>query len=428
MAKADVLAILNALSPRLGEGGSHVNKLDAIVKAMLDHIYTDIASGGGEVTAENVTLADVAEYFATDNVEAAIAATWAAQLAKYSLPELGIPASDFIQAVQDSLALADSAYQLPGTGVPGTDLAAAVVASLALADSAMQPGEPVNIVAGTPVNAVAGTAVLTIDGVAIHGETATIGDNVYEFAADAGQTVTEGNIAVDITAVATASQGTLTIDTQPTAGDTMTIGTKVYTFVPAGTANADGEVSIGADLAAALIIIVEAIDGTDGHNVEHTLVSPAAAFVAGDLVITAKVAGVTGDAIVTTETFTAVTNIFDAGTLGTTTPGVDCTFGNAALALEIEIDATVDTPVTAGVVGGVVTITAVTKGVAANAITVSDTMAHGVWGAGTLAGGVNGTVGEQLATLADATYLYMCIAANTIADTNWRRIALGSAY
>ena len=263
MAKADVLAILNALSPRLGEGGSHVNKLDAIVKAMLDHIYTDIASGGGEVTAENVTLADVAEYFATDNVEAAIAATWAAQLAKYSLPELGIPASDFIQAVQDSLALADSAYQLPGTGVPGTDLAAAVVASLALADSAMQPGEPVNIVAGTPVNAVAGTAVLTIDGVAIHGETATIGDNVYEFAADAGQTVTEGNIAVDITAVATASQGTLTIDTQPTAGDTMTIGTKVYTFVPAGTANADGEVSIGADLAAALIIIVEAIDGLE---------------------------------------------------------------------------------------------------------------------------------------------------------------------
>ena len=62
---------------------------------------------------------------------------------------------------------------------------------------------------GTPVNAAAGTDVLTIDGAVIDGETVTIGADVYEFAADAKQTVTAGRIAVDITAKTTAAQGKL---------------------------------------------------------------------------------------------------------------------------------------------------------------------------------------------------------------------------
>lgn len=45
-----------------------------------------------------------------------------------------------------------------------------------------------------------------------------------------------------------------------------------------------------------------------------------------------------------------------------------------------------------------------------------------------LASGVNGTVGGAKKVLADSTYLYIAIAANTIADANWRRIAVGSAY
>lgn len=88
---------------------------------------------------------------------------------------------------------------------------------------------------GTPVNAVAATGTLTLSDVALDAETVTIGDDTYEFAADADQSITSGNIAVDITSYATASEGTLTVDTQPTAGDTMTIGTKEYTFVTAGT-------------------------------------------------------------------------------------------------------------------------------------------------------------------------------------------------
>lgn len=160
---------------------------------------------------------------------------------------------------------------------------------------------------------------------------------------------------------AVASQGTLTVDTQPTVGDTMTIGTKVYTFTTDGTAAADGEIDVGADLADAKTLIPAAINGTDGNN-DANAVASAAAFVGDDCVITALVKGVDGDLIATTETFTAVTNVFDAATLGTTTAGVD------------------------------------------------------------------GTVADGGDCYIDDTYLYYALADNSISDTNWRRIALGSAY
>lgn len=127
---------------------------------------------------------------------------------------------------------------------------------------------------------------------------------------------------------AVASQGTLTMDTQPTAGDTMTIGSKVYTFTADETADEDGEIDVGADLADCKTLVVAAINGTDGINTAHTQVT-AAAFVGNDMVITASTKGVAGDLIATTETFTAGTNVFDDVTLGTTTAGVDGTVGTA---------------------------------------------------------------------------------------------------
>lgn len=156
-----------------------------------------------------------------------------------------------------------------------------------------------------------------------HEDTITIGADVYEV----NLAVAYGgapNIELDLEASATKAQGTLTMDTQPTSGDTMTIDTKVYTFVPDGTANADGEVDIGADLAEAKLNVVGAVNGAapQAHNDAHTTVS-AAAFSGNDSVMTALAGGVAGNAIATTETFTAGTNVFDAGTLGTTTAGVD---------------------------------------------------------------------------------------------------------
>jgi len=287
---------------------------------------------------------------------------------------------------------------------------------------------------GTPVNAVAATDIFLISGVVIDGETLTInnpaipGTDVYEFLTDTAQTkTTTTNIAVNIAASATKASGTLTVDTQPTAGDTMWIGDKIYTFVPEGTANAEGEVSIGLDLAAAKLNIVAAINGTDGYNNPATAVT-AAAFAVNACVITALVGGTAANSIPTTETFTAVTNIFAAATLGS---GTNCSAANAATALIAAATASDTQGVGAAVGGGTnVALTADTAGVIGNAITVADTMANGAMTAAatTLKAGVDGTVATGTKFLLDATYLYTALGGNTISQANWRRIALGAAF
>lgn len=280
--------------------------------------------------------------------------------------------------------------------------------------------------AGTPVNAVAAQGTLTLSGVVIDGETVTIDTDTYEFAADAAQTVTAGNTAVDITSFTTASQGTLTMDTNPTANDTMTIGTTVYTFKAA--AAVAGDIEIGVDVAATQVNTVAAVNGTDSLNTAHESVSMAA-FAANDSVLTALVGGTAGDAIATTETFTAGTNVFDAATLGTTTAGADCTAANADGAL---ISADVGTTYSmAQGAGTTVTVTAATKGTAGNSIATTETMANGAFGQATLGdttAGVNGTQGTACQMYYDSSYLYFAVADNTISDNNWRRISLGSAY
>jgi hypothetical protein len=279
---------------------------------------------------------------------------------------------------------------------------------------------------GTPVNAVNASEVLTVSGVVIEGETVTIdnpavaGSDVYEFTA--GSDAGAGNIEVDIEDDTTKASGTLTMDTQPTSGDTVTIGNKVFTFVPAGTATADGEVSIGADLAGAQAALVAAINGTDGINDAHTQVT-AAAFAADDCVITAIVGGTAANAYATTETFTAVTNVFAAATLGS---GADCIAADAITALAAAITAS-DTQGVAGAdgAGDTLDVTADVAGVLGNAIAVSETMANGAFGDAVMSGGIDGTVGEINDVLIDATNVYFCIAdENAISGKSWRKIPL----
>ncbi len=78
-----------------------------------------------------------------------------------------------------------------------------------------------------------------------------------------------------------------------------------------------------------------------------------------------------------------------------------------------------------------VTLTAKTKGVIGNLITLVKSAAHltlSGLSAGKLSGGVDGTVGGAGEERYDSSYKYIAVAANTIADANWRRISLGSAY
>jgi hypothetical protein len=120
------------------------------------------------------------------------------------------------------------------------------------------------------------------------------------------ETFDEGTNVFDATTLGAVTTG---ID-----ADTVTLDTTDYTFVDVDN-DVTGEVFIGATLATAQDNLVTAV-------ADHTTVTMAA-FASDDAVVTAVTAGTPGNAIVSTETFTAGTNVFDATTLGATTLGVN---------------------------------------------------------------------------------------------------------
>jgi hypothetical protein len=306
----------------------------------------------------------------------------------------------------------------------------------ALADSSFTALHAHLLSEDTPVNAVAATGTLTLTGVVVDGETVTIGDDVYEFDTHATETVTAGHIAVDVSGGSTVqAQGTLTLDTLPTDGDTIHIGSTTYRFKSTMTAANDIKIT-AANLGATQVSLRKTVNGTGaagtdyftGTTTPHALVTMAA-FAADDAVLTAKAGGTAGNSIATTETFTAGTNVFDDATLGTTTAGVDPTASEAVTALVSTITASTTEPVSAADgTGDTVVITADVPGTDAESIATSTTAANGSFGDTTLVDGVDGTEGTQWEVRADSDYLYVCIADNTVADANWRRVSLGSAY
>ena len=108
--------------------------------------------------------------------------------------------------------------------------------------------------------------------------------------------------------------GVLTVDDQPEADDTILVGATTYTFLASG-ANEAGEVNVGASVAAAIVNIVAAINGTDGYNTANASVT-AAATAADEITVTSKVTGVAANTVATVYTpNAAVTNAFAAATL-----------------------------------------------------------------------------------------------------------------
>lgn len=247
-----------------------------------------------------------------------------------------------------------------------------------------------------------GTLTFTSTG-AKHLETVTIGSRVYVFDALGTLTPATNQVMVDISGDVDIAQGTLTIAEPITAGDTMTIGSKNYQFVAHGTANADGEISLGADEAASKVNIVAAILGTDGINTANPDVTCAAAFSSDDLVISSKIGGTLGNTIVTTETFTHVSNVFDAGVLGTTTAGADPTVTETAVALKEAINDDSGAMGSATNASGVLTFTADQIGADFNSVATTETCATGAWGAATLAGGTDNHQAAVYVDVTDAT-------------------------
>lgn len=271
--------------------------------------------------------------------------------------------------------------------------------------------------AGTPVNAEKAKATLTYTDVVIDGETITIGNDVYEFAADEAQSVEAGNIAVDIQEYTTQSTQTLTVDTQVTATDTMTVGTTEYTFVANGTEElGEDDIELGADLAGTQANIVAKLNARADVTCSDFNESDVAT-------ITAVVGGTAGDAIATTETFTAETNIFGGNALAS---GADCTAANAILAVvAASADGTEFVVVTDGA-GDTLVVTAVYAGAYPEHIVTETTCANGTFDAEHLDGGVDGTLADRGDLYLDASYLYIATADNGVTGTNWKKITLAA--
>jgi len=166
-----------------------------------------------------------------------------------------------------------------------------------------------------------GTLTLSYDG---EGPTAAIDWDapVLSVAAAAELTIAVKPVA------AVAAEGLLTIDIKPINGDTLTIDTDVYTFQTTLT-NVANNVAIGATLATAQENLVAAVARSAGYGTKYAAATAQhptvtmSAFATDDATLTARTAGAAGDAIVTTETFDGVTNIFDATTLGGVTTGIN---------------------------------------------------------------------------------------------------------
>ena len=215
----------------------------------------------------------------------------------------------------------------------------------------------------------------------------------------------------------TADVVVLTWDIGGVAGDAETL-TETLTAGGADGGGTFGGTTAGvdcvqADAATQLTVAVTAGD-TQGVG--------AASGGAGIVVLTADVPGTAGDAIVFTELM-GNGAVDGGGTLGGTAAGVDCTAANAILALVSAINGdggpggAVVTALDG--VGDTVYVYADVKGVVGNALTTTEGMANGAWGAGVLAGGVDGTLGAEDDVLTDGTGIFVCTAANTIADDNW---------
>jgi hypothetical protein len=238
--------------------------------------------------------------------------------------------------------------------------------------------------------------------------------------------------------------GTVTFTGTPIADEHLVIGTQTFHFV-AARAGA-GEITINADNTQQAVNTVAAVTADIAAQATATNL-------AGVVTLTAAVAGAAGNITLTTNaTGTAVSgaglltggldHVHETLTIGTQEL-LFVTARSGAGSFQITVNAnnttqagnlvaTINadlTNVVAANTDGVVTVTAAVKGVVGNLIALTElatgTAVSSVT-ADKLDGGIDGTVGVANETCADASYLYHCLATNTIADANWRKVTLNA--
>ena len=246
--------------------------------------------------------------------------------------------------------------------------------------------------------------------------------------------------------------------------DTLGLSTETYTFIPHGSTPGVGEIALGATALNTANNIVARV--TAVGNPLFTIAN-----VDADITVTAVTRGLAGNGIPYSTDGTRITN--DGAPFETaggvdevrsylTIAGKNYTFAStvgedptdeyvtdvkvatagaasmddiaAALVVALELDTTNFSAASVSSTGAVVTLKAKTKGTSGNAITyvnhllvAGDITATGIT-SGLFTGGIDGTIATAYQLMSDASYLYYAVAVNTVADTNWRRISLGSAF
>ena len=237
------------------------------------------------------------------------------------------------------------------------------------------------------------------------GETITINARVYEF--DTNSAI-GGDVAIDISAATTVDEVLTAIETAINGdGSAVVTATKNltenYVAVTAEVIGTVGNYAVTEVCSAGAWMPGLGASGNlvDGANptVEEIVDQIVADFTTASCTATKKDAdevyfeynsyGTAGNIIVFTEAM-ANTTIDGAGVLGGTTAGADCSKEDAVAALETKINAVTAKGVTAtDNLDGTMTLDADAVGTAGNSIGTTDGMAHGVWDAGTLGGGVD---------------------------------------
>lgn len=271
--------------------------------------------------------------------------------------------------------------------------------------------------------------------------TGTVAHPSVTAAAGAGDTI-------DVTALAIGVAGNAVTTVEFSPGLAWTTAT-----MEGGVDAVVNEILIAGSASASLDNLIAAMMGTAGEGTNYStgtvvLASTSAAAGAGDTVdITALAVGTAGNAITSVGTgqmsFAAAT--LEGGVAAAVANDVliganaEAAIDNLVLAITAGAGAgtnyatgtTVNANVTAvKASASTMTCTAKVKGTVGNAISIAESGTNLTWasGATALSGGVDGTVASEGQIYKDSSYLYVAIAANTVADTNWRRIDLGSAY
>ena len=235
---------------------------------------------------------------------------------------------------------------------------------------------------------------------------------------------------IDITTYSTKAKGTLTLASGILADDTITLGATTYTFKAA--AAAAGEITIGGTLNVQAENIIAAINGTDSRNSANASVT--AAISGSNVIFTAIIGGVAGDAIASTETLTA--GGFDATTIGATfgpdeaedSEVVDAIVAQFTAGWTNPLDATdsiASPPFTVADSTNDAVFTSTLHGSVPNGYVLLDAMANATL-AQTVAG-VEGTKGMAGAGAIDATNIYTLLTANAVTDAYvWKKVAHAS--